>query len=634
MCPRRCCRPVLSRLGSAVGLTAALLPAPGLADAADAQDALPEVASAPRRMEIPVERVAGSITVITREEIERRQWRTLVDVLKFVPGVNVVQNGGPGKKTSIFTRGTNSNHTKVLLDGIDISDPSTPTGAVDLAHLLTENLERIEVMRGPMSTLYGSEAVGGIINLVTRRGHGKPGIAVWGEAGGYNSAQQETSLYGSHRFGDRKADWSIGYSTLHTGGFHVLADDSSGQERDGYDNSTLSGRLTFEPTETLELNFVGRYIDTENEIDLSGDSPDDISDTQQVFLRSQASREFWNGNWKSRLGLSYTDHHRETKGVFHGSFDGSRLAVDWLNDFYIGDHHVVTLGAETKRDSIDSSSPSSGFGADARSSAALIQEQFSYGNWFGTASGRLQDHEDFGSALTYRAASGYVHPQFGTRVHASIGTSFKAPSLDQLYGAYPDPVFPFFGNPDLEPEKSQGLEFGIEQPFWGDRIRAGVTYFQNRIRSLIQFKFQPLPDSSTLENIARAETKGFESFVLLQLSDRFYARADWTYLSAKDEENGQDLMLRPKNTFDVRVEGRPLRDATVTLGVRYVGAREDRGDVTLSGYTIVDLAGNYQLNRYFKLFARIDNLFDREYQDPDGYEQEGFNCFAGLRGAY
>lgn len=122
--------------------------------------------------------------------------------------------------------------------------------------------------------------------------------------------------------------------------------------------------------------------------------------------------------------------------------------------------------------------------------------------------------------------------------------------------------------------------------------------------------------------------------MLLQLSDRFYARADWTYLSAKDEENGQDLMLRPKNTFDVRVEGRPLRDATVTLGVRYVGAREDRGDVTLSGYTIVDLAGNYQLNRYFKLFARIDNLFDREYQDPDGYEQEGFNFFAGLRGAY
>ncbi len=379
MCRRRSRRRAISLACAAVGLYAVLSLGALPALASDPDDAVPELVSVPRRMEIPIERVAGSITVITRDEIERRQWRTLVDVLKFVPGVSVVQSGGPGKQTSIFIRGTNSNHTKVLLDGIDISDPSTPTGAVDAAHLLTENLERIEVMRGPMSSLYGSEAVGGIINLVTQRGNGKPGAAIWGEAGGYGSAQQESSLYGSRRFGARRADWSIGYSTLHTRGFHVLSDDSTGQERDGYDNSTLSGRLTFEPSETVELSLVGRYIDTKNEIDgFLRDSPDDTEDTRQIFLRSQASREFWNGNWKSRLGLSYSDHDREAKGVFPGTFDGTRFAVDWLNDFYIGDRHVVTIGAETEREKAGASTDSTTIYINRRTdSHVILPEAFS-----------------------------------------------------------------------------------------------------------------------------------------------------------------------------------------------------------------------------------------------------------------
>ena len=518
---------------SAIALTAVLFLAPGPADGADAQDALPNVASAPRRMEIPVERVAGSITVITRKEIERRQWRSLVDVLNFVPGVNVVQSGGPGKQTSIFTRGTNSNHTKVLLDGIDISDPSTPTGAVDPAHLLTENLERIEVMRGPMSALYGSEAVGGVINLVTRRGHGKPGIAVWGEAGGYNTAQQATRIYGRQKFGKRAADWSIGYSTLHTRGFHVLADDSSGDERDGYDNRTFSGRLTFEPLDDLELSFIGRSIDTENEADGFFDESDAKSDTRQLFLRTQVRGGPWR-NFKFRMGASYVDHDRTEKGSIPGRFRGKRLSVDWLNDFFIGTQHVVTFGAEAQRASADSSEDAVGFeytnatDESVSSGALFLQEQFSIGDWFGTLSGRFQRDEDFGSALTYRSALGYVQPDSETRLHANLGTAFKSPELQQLYGESASGFGSFIGNPNLEPEKSLGFELGVEQPFWGDRVRAGVTYFQNRIRNLIERR--PISSSlTTTENVARAKTDGFESFVSLKLTDRFYARADWTY---------------------------------------------------------------------------------------------------------
>jgi vitamin B12 transporter len=643
--------PSLARRLVAVALS--LAPAAALAqDPALVDDAIPSVASAPRRMEVPVEQVAGSITVIYRDEIERRQLRTLPDVLRTVPGVKIAQAGGVGKQTSIFTRGTESNHTLVLLDGIDISDPSLPGGTYDPAHLLTENLERIEVMRGPMSSLYGSDAVGGVINLVTRKGSGKPRFTAWAEYGSFKTVQQSTSVQGSN---DR-VNYALNFTTLHTRGETQLSEDLGGDERDGYDNTTVSGRIGFTPTRQTELTLVGRYVDTEGDLDPFLDDPDAEDDTSQLFLRSEGRLELLGGKWQQRLGVGYTDYDRDNSNDpddvdperSRSSNDGTRLKVDWQHDFLVGRSHVVTLGAETERETIDSSFSSespfslfdSGSDESLRTSAVFLQEQFSSAlGFFGAAGLRLEDNEEFGSELTYRVAAGYADSRFGTRVHASIATAFKAPSLEDLYGSSTFTSFGFTsifnGNPDLDPEKSRGWEIGIEQPLFGERVRLGSTYFQNRVRDLIQVT----SDFTTLENVGRAKTDGFESFVSLELGDRLLARIDHTYVSAEDRDTGQDLLRRPAHTLNSRLEVVPIPKATLSLDVQYVGPRKDVDPVTferisVGGYTVVDTAASYDVNANWRIFGRLDNLFDREYRDPAGFQSSGFAGFIGLRATY
>ncbi len=610
------------------------------------------VASAPRRMEIPVDHVAGSITVIQRSEIERKGLRTLSDVLRTVPGVQVAQAGGTGKQTSIFIRGTESNHVLVLLDGIEVSDPSLPGGVFDPAHLLTEDVERIEVMRGPLSTLYGSDALGGVINVVTRKGRGQPQLTVWGEAGARHTFQQGTALRGSHDL----VHYSLSYSTLHTRGHTAVAEDRGGHERDGYDNRTLSGRFGFTPTDASEISLVGRFIDTDNELDpIFFDDRNNRDQTRQLFLRAEGRLDLLDGKWRQRLGVSFSDHDRKALddadphglGSSSESHDGGRLKVDWQHDLFVAPEHVLTFGLETERETIDSSLVSTSlFGvftkgghASQRSSAAFAQEQFTWGDrLFGAVGARLEHHDEFGSELTYRTAVAYVHPDSGTKVHGSIGTGFKAPSLDDLFGVS---VFtsPFFsslsvGNPDLEPERSRGWEFGVEQPLFGDRVRVGVTYFQNRIRNLIE----PTADFTTLLNVGRAKTDGFESFLSVQLRDRVFLRVDHIYLSAEDRDSGEDLLRRPGHTLLGTLEVRPVQRATVSLGVRYVGHRKDIdadspfGDrISLGGYTVVNLAGTFELSPRWMLFGRIENLFDREYDDPHGFQSSGFAGFVGVR---
>lgn len=615
---------------------------------------LPDVASAPRRMEVPVDHVAGSITVIQRSEIERKGLRTLSDALRMVPGVQVTQAGGAGAQTSLFVRGTESNHVLVLVDGIEVSDPSLPGGVFDSAHLLTEDVERIEVMRGPLSTLYGSDALGGVINVVTRQGRGKPRLSAWAEAGARHAFQQASALRGSNEL----VHYSLSYSTLHTRGHTAVSEDRGAHERDGYDNRTLSGRIGLTPTGASELSLVGRFVDTDSDLDPFFEDLDNRGQTRQLFLRAEGRLDLLGGAWRQRLGASYSDHDR---GVVDDadplrpdssieSHDGGRLKLDWQHDLFITRQHVLTLGLETERETIDSSLESvSSFGvftsrahASQRSSAAFAQEQFTFGDrLFGAVGARLEHHEEFGSELTYRAAAAWVHPGWATKIHGSIATGFKAPSLDDLFGVS---VFtsPFFtslsvGNPDLEPERNRGWELGAEQPLFGGRVRAGVTYFENRIRNLIEVT----PDFTTLRNVGRAKTDGFESFLSVRLGDRLFLRVDHVYLRAEDRDRGRDLLRRPSHTVLGTLELRPVQGSTVSLAVRHIGRRTDidadspvGARISLGGYTVVNLAGTLELSRHWALFGRIENLFDREYDDPHGFQSSGFAGFAGLRTEY
>jgi vitamin B12 transporter len=629
-----------TRLGIGSALAVSLLAAVRASEADE-----PEVVFAPRRIEIPVEQVAGSVTVIGREEIERKQWRTLAQALEEVPGLNVVQSGGPGKLTSVFTRGTNSGHTLVMMDGIELTDPSLPNPGFDVGHFLTENVERIEVFRGPASPLYGSEAVGGVINIVTRKGTGRPSTSAWGEVGAHNTAQGAVALRGAGRF----VDYSLDYTSLHTRGFSVTPSRLGGHERDGYDNRTLSGRIGLHPADGLELDFFGRYIDTETELDVAPDDPDSDEETDQLFLRAEARLERAGGRWSQTLGASLTDHDRDDSNPADpadgdsskGSSDGTRLAFDWRHDLRLNPNHLLTLGMETERESVDANAEfRSAFGSfesrtheSTRTSAVFAQEQFSFGGrLFGTAAVRLDDHDDFGSHTTYRLAAAYLHRETGTKLRGSVGTGYKAPPLADLYGTARIGNFPVFrGNPDLEPEKSVGWEIGVEQGLLGGHAKLGVTYFQSRIRDLIEFT----PAFDSKENRERAEIYGLESFIQAEVAERLSLRLDHTYTMAEDDETGEDLLRRPKHKITGSAELRPLDRILLSATAIYIGRRKDIDAVTLSrktlgGFTVVNVQATVTLSRGWRLFGRIDNLFDRDFEDPDGFATSGFAGYVGV----
>jgi vitamin B12 transporter len=604
-------------------------------------------------MEVPIERVAASITVIGREEIERMQWRTLPDLLDAVPGLHVVQSGGPGGQTSVFLRGTNSNHALVLLDGIEVSDPSQPGGLFDIAHLLTDGLERVEVLRGPQSTLYGSDAVGGVINIISSRGRGERTASGWAEAGAFNTMQQAVGVRG----GGSHFDYALNYASLHTRGISAFAEDLGGHERDGYDNRSTSLRVGLHPTRTLSFNLFGRLIDTDIEIDPFQEDRDYRGSTRQLFLRGEGQLELLGGAWRQSFGVSYADHDRKDQNDPDVEFpeaaalthDGRRLKFDWQHDLTLHPSHIVTLGLETERESLDARSLTSSafqsFASEAdeslRTSAVFLQEQFEFGDrLFGTLGLRLDHHDEFGSHLTYRVAAAYVHPDTGTKLRASVATAFKAPSLNDLFGRS---VFSccggftqnFRGNPDLDPEKSRGFEIGIEQPLWDGRVRLGVTYFQSQIRDLIQTT--PLFDS--VENIARARMDGVESFASLSIANQFTLRVDHTYTMAEDRDSSRDLLRRPAHKLSLKAELRPIQNATLSLAVVYTGHRKDIDALSfdrtsLGGYTVTDVAATYQITPRWRAFGRVDNLFDREYDDPDGFGSPGIAGYVGVKAEY
>lgn len=612
------------------------------------------------RLATPRGEVASSVTVITAEDIRRRQFRSVSQALRSVPGVHVVQAGGPGQQTSVFMRGANSNHTLVLIDGIEATDPSSPAGAVDFANLWLDNIERIEIVRGPQSTLYGSDAIGGVIHITTRRGEGNLHGEGELEGGSDNSFNQRASLAGS---GD-KVNYSVGVTHIDTDGDSVTPArlrDGVPAEDDGYENWTTSARLGIDLSDSLEVNFFGRYIDSETDLDPelfdadfgSGTTEDRDAELDQTeyLLRAEAKAQLLDGLWETTFSTSYTDFDRHNRNdrqspaetLTRTDFDGDKLKFELKNDFYPVDAHILTLGLETEKENMDAGgfSDFGGFivgeesDADSRNNAVYTQDQFSYGDsLFGTLGLRYDDHDDFGSEVTYRVAPVYVHRKTDTRIKASVGTGFKAPTLFQTDGFSPNIFGSFFrGNPDLDPEKSFGWEVGVEQAVWGDRLNVGATWFKSDIDDLMQVVFDPA-FNSTYVNIDEADIKGVEAFIHTQPFESLAVRFDYTWTDAEDDNTGEPLLRRPQHKLDVDVEYRPIAKASISLAVNYVSdykdiSRETSGVIHGDDYAVLDVAAEYELSRQWRIFGRIDNATDEHYEPADGFQAPDRGMFAG-----
>ena len=612
---------------------------------------LPEVVVTATRLPTPLEQVASSVTVITAEDIARNQFRTLSEALTAVPGLNVVQSGPTGTASSVFIRGTESNHTLVLIDGIEINDPSTPDGAFDFAHLLLGGVERIEVLRGSQSTLYGSDAIGGVINIITKRGEGPLAFAASLEGGSHRTFNQSASISGSQgRF-----DYRFNVDRFDTGGTSITPERNrpagAGDEDDGFQNANLSGRFGLKLADNLRLNFVGRYVNDELELDTSPEDPNAVQDTRQLFARAEAQFSLFDGAFDNRLGVAYTDHDRENKdpadalsaSFSFARFEGKKLKFDWQGNLYLVENHIITLGLETEEEKADSSSTfSSGFSSrtsnDTRTNAAYAQLQSSFADRFFTTLGvRVDDHEEFDTAVTWRLAPTYIHRETGTKLKGSYGTGFKAPGLDQLFGAsFLDPFGQIFqGNPDLKPERSRAFDLGFEQALLAGRAAFGATYFDIEIEDLIDFN----STFTSLENVGQADIHGVEAFLSFRPIPKLGLRADYTYTRAEDTTTEADLLRRPKHKASVRANYQVLDNARLAASVVYTGRRKDIDSNTFAristpSYTVINLAGSYRISETWRIFGRVNNLLDKDYEPADGFQGAGIGGFVGIRGIF
>lgn len=600
-------------------------------------EALPRVIVSATRLPTPEDEVASSVTLITAADIDAQQARILPDILQSVPGLNVIQTGGAGGTTSIFMRGTNSNHVKILVDGIDVSNPSTPGDTFDLAHLLLADIDRIEVLRGPQSGLYGSDAIGGAIYIVTKSGAGPLAATTTVEGGSFGTFNQEGSVSGS----SGGANYAFNVDHFRSTGTPVTPLDllPAGESRinDSYDNKSFSTKLGTKLTDNLDVALVAHYVDAT--LDFTGDNfnvvpsvPDAAQsehDSQQLFTRASAHLAFFEGRFDETLGVGYThDHTTDLSPDSSPSYSrGDRLKVDWQGNITLAATEVLILGAEHQREAIEQSPIS----AQMTTNAGYAQLQSSFGNrFFDTVSVRYDDNDRFGGKATYRIAPEFVVLETGTTLKGSVGSGFKAPTLNQLFVNFPN--FDFVANPNLKPESSVGYDLGFEQALLARKLRFGMTYFHNHIRDLIE-------DNTTFTtdiNIDRATTYGFENFIAYAPSARLLMRADYTYTLAQDDILHEELLRRPKVKSSFASTWQASDALSLTATVLYVGPWIDGNRnftierLTAGGYATANLAANYVLSRNISLFGRINNLFDRRYEDPVGFDRPGFGALAGI----
>ena len=590
------------------------------------------------RIPTPALQVASSVTVVSAEEIATRQVRTLPDLLKEIPGLNVVQSGGPGGQTSVFMRGTNSNHTKVLIDGIDVGDPSSGNASFDFGQLLTQDIQKVEVLRGPQSGLYGSDAVGGVINVMTKSGNGPAQFNAGVEAGSFDTFNQTAGLSGSAD----QFHYAASFQHFHSGSTPVTPSDylQPGQPRinDYYDNLTGSTKLGFDVTDTFDLGLVARYTDshlrfTGDNFDFFPTIPDTAqseSTTRQYYTRATAHLVSFGGALEQTLGAAYSNIKSfdvSPDGPSETDNFGARVKFDWQGIVTLPANEKLVLGAEHQHDSI--TTPIS---ASTNIDSGYLELQSSFWNsLYDTLAVRYDDNDRFGSKVTYRFAPAYLINDSGTKFKGSIGTGFKAPTLSEMFQSFPD--FGFFANPNLRPETSLGWDLGIEQSL-GDAVTFGATYFHNNIKNLID------ANATTYLNIGRAVTDGVEGFAAYRPIQSLVFRFDYTYTQATDETTQQELLRRPKNKESLitnwQATDRLSLSATVLSVSSWVDTNRDGSIPRLRapGYTTVDLAGSFDLSSHWALTARVTNLLNRHYQNPDAFDQPTLGAFAGIKAKF
>ena len=631
---------------------------------------IPETIVTATRIPTPQERLPAATTVIDRQTIEERGYVTLADALVSVPGFNIVPSGGMGQQASGFMRGTNSNHVLVLRDGVPINDASHPSGAFNFGNALLGDIERIEVVRGPVSAIYGTSAIGGVINLITRRAPADRQAQPYGEvAGGTNyTARGVAGVAGT--IGN--TDYGVTGQSLSTRGSNAVAPRfyNNQGERDGFRSAVITARGGVNIGETAPANLLGMTrLDglvtmRENRFGLDNipnDDPNYSGDDRNWmgFLRS--ATELFGGDWTTGVTLSATEDRRRytnwrdslSSSTADDLYRGRRERLAWDNTVRLADFGVISannlvFGAGFENESAFTRSNLSGFRQDVdksqQSSFAYIGTQHRLWDRLDITTALRQDApDDVDGATTWRLGGVLSLPEIASRLRASGGTAFKAPSVYQRYGIN---NFGFRGNPDLRPEHATAWEAGIETDL-APGFTISALYFESWIRDLIQ----STPDFRTNENISRAHIRGGEFGVDWRLSDSFATRAAWTVQEARDETKDLPLARRPRNTASLSPRIAPRVDWVDVPNARLIIAPEfiyfgrqwdfiypDNGGFGRNGYNeegfVFNMTASLPVTHQVTAFIEARNLGNRRYEPANGFVIPGRSAILGMRGVF
>lgn len=584
----------------------------------------------------PRAKIGSTISVIDHEELSRNQDFLVVDALKRVPGITVRRSGNrPGTSTSVFIRGSDSDQTLVLVDGVRVQDSSAPNRESFLDHLSVVDVERIEILRGPQSVLYGSDAIGGVIQIITTKGSGPPSLHVRAQAGSFRTFDEAASVSGG---GD---SYHYRFSAARTDSRGFNARDNSG-DRDGYAQTTVSSRLGF-GTAALGVDSSVQYISADTDIDAGTDFNQSDTESEQIVFRLAPHLSLFDDKWQQSLAYSLNTAKRDTGGaglVLPADFESTFQELDWQHTIRPTEWATTVLGFEYEREDARFDTPVADIDAHIEQFAGYVDQHFSWDDWLDLTAGvRVTNHDQFGTNVVGRGTLA-VRSRFGTKLHASIANGFKAPTLAQLF----DTTFGA-ANQDLNPEKSLGWDIGIEQTLFDGRVWFDVTWFQNDFDDLIL----AIPPAFQNTNVEEVRTRGVETSVEVHLFENVPwlggARTRWYYTWNDTEalrsasfgvSDGQQLLRRPEHEFFGDLIWSPCDRVEAVLSLQFVGKRFDIDAVSFArfeanSYLLVNMSGSFKLTESVTLFGRLENLADKQYEDVAGFNTAGLSGYGGIK---
>ncbi len=605
---------------------------------------------------VPLRQVTSAVEVLTEEDLRQRQVKTVLEALRLTQGTAVFQNGGPGGSASVRIRGGNSNQTLVFIDGAIVNDATS--GQFNFAHLTTDNIEKIEIVRGAQSTLWGADALGGVINITTKRGQGSPKAGAFFEYGSFNTLREGGHLSCSQG----PFDFSLALSRWDTTGISMANYQKRATERDAYRNWQASARVGVALRSDGRLDFNFRWWNSSVNVDSvsSFSGPSDVIDYKndnERFIFSGTYRQALTDWWTHTLTLSRSDNALLNdpgtlqRNLITGreralSSDPNELRmlanrIESQHDFRLNQYVTATAGYQFREQTGENEGGSSPFPEKTISShAGFGQIQLNLFDRFLAAAGvRHDSFNTFGDATTYRVTGGYLVKETNTKIRSSYATGFRAPTVNDLF-------WPNFGNPDLQPEDSQSFDAGVDQTLFADRVKISAGYFWNRYRDLIQtiqneaicglgqYGVNYCP-----ANVASAKSQGWEAMVNIVLAqeqpwiNRLELKGQYTATLTRDLMTNTRLRRWPVDQAGLSLYYQPVDSFNMILDFRYVGSQFNRTGNTqrVNLFNVVNLAANYEISDQFQAYIRVDNLLDEEYEEILYYGTPSRSVFGGIR---